>query len=448
MVRERGDRRVRGGFGPLVHRAYRLLISPRVTFWLLTAWALLYAVWVVPFTVAGQAEETVEAIALEWLPLRILYAAVAIALLACTASRAARDWRRCAATSVPQLRSDGEESWYHLALSLDEAETRLRKARFEVVRAEHGVRGIRGRYRPLWGSAFHLGILLFTAALALNGATLTTGGIELIEGQSAEEFFAATPERTGSEAIRGKLESFTLQEITPRFFEQFLLFERLDATAEYRGAERSFSLARPLWLDPVSYVSIQDFNYAPRVTVTSAQGDLMDDVVQSMKLFPPGSEDTLGIPAAKIALVLQVFPDYEVRDGVEISRSYNTADPRVRVTVFERVGGVTTQRVLARRTVELGDPIVLPDGSRVVVSELRTVGTFRFVTAPWMPLVVLTGLLLLAAVAGRLLVPRLDVVLWSDGDGVLMDARLDTLGRRNGAAQARRVLENGGGRAS
>jgi hypothetical protein len=424
-----------------VHRAYRILISPRVSLWLLVVWVLLCAVWVLPFTVAGQPEETIEAIALEWLPLRLVYGAVALALATCTVARAVRDWRRCASDRVPERRTTSDALARSLPVTFEVAECRLREARFEIVRAEHGSRAIRGRYRPLWGTVFHASMVFFAVALVLNASTTKSGGMELIEGQSAEEFFVSTPERETNEVFRPKLESLRLGTITPSFFREFLLFERLDATAEYNGEPRAFSLARPLWLDPVSYISIQDFNYAPRVTVTSVGGEVVDDVIQSMKLFPPGSEDTLAIPSAKIALTMQVFPDYELRDGVEVSRSYNMAEPRIRLTVFERVGGVTRQRVLARRTVGLGERVELPDGSGVIISEVRTVGTFRLVTAPWMPLVMLSGLLLVASLAGRLLWPRLDVVVWPDGEGVFIQARLDTIGRQAGQAAVARLIE-------
>ena len=64
-------------------RAYRFLVSSRVALWLMISWLALVLVWVVPFILTGQPEQTVSAIGQEWLPFRIVYASLAVVSILC-----------------------------------------------------------------------------------------------------------------------------------------------------------------------------------------------------------------------------------------------------------------------------------------------------------------------------------------------------------------------------
>lgn len=411
-------------------RVQRFLTSPRTAAWLLGAWVTLLVVWVLPFTLAGQKEDTVGAIALDWLPLRVLYWAIAIVTLMCTAARVMRDLRRCSRRGVPRRASTlGRDETIFVGLGLDDFAERLSSNGFDVERNGEALSAVRGRLRPLWGSLLHFALLLLVIALIVNGTTKKEAGIELIEGQSAAEFFANTTPRPATLSFKDALGDFRLKTVSPRFYQRYLLFMQLEAVAQWRGESRHFSLAEPLWLSPTSYVSIQDFNYAPKITVKSSSGKVIDDTVSSLKLFPPGSSDAVDVVPAKIRIQLRVFSDHRTVGGRDVSWSYNLNRPRVYVTVFERVAGVPEERILARRLVGLGEPITLPDGTTVTVSHIYNVGTFRLASAPWMPAVALSGLLVLLGAAGRLLMPREDVVARSVEGGVLFDARRDTLGR-------------------
>ena len=424
------------------HAVYRVLSSHSLGYWLLLAWLALLLVWVLPFTLTGQAEETVAAIALDWLPIKFVYWALGVATVGCTVNRALRDWRRCRSLGVPKRTSVLEGGLWLPGETTSNARDTLESCGF-IVSAESdsgAFRAVRGRFGPLWGSLFHVSLLLLAVAFVVNLATMRTSGIELIEGQTASDFLQSVPDTPERSLFRDKLATLELESVTPRFFDQYLLFERLDAQVTYLGRSRRMSLSQPLWLDAVSYMSIQDFNYAPHVVLTSSDGRTLDDAISSLKLFPPGAQDTLSLPIGKVSLALEVFPDHAVIDGVDASRTYNLANPRVRATVFEEVSGATTQRVLGRQLIAPGEEIVIPDGTRIRLEEIRYVGTFGLTYAPAAPFVAILAILVLLGLGGRLFRPRLDVIGRGDDDGVWVDARMDVLGPLAGRRELERIF--------
>lgn len=409
-------------------RAFRILASPRVSIWVLLTWLVLLVIWVLPFTLTGQSEETIGAIAMAWLPFRVVYWTLLVTTLACTGSRVVRDWRRCRSTRMARTHTQEGACVERMGLTATQVSRELEGRGFKTTGTQDGFTAVRGRYSPLWGSVFHIALLLLVGSFLLHEATLETAGMELIEGQSAAEFLAATPERDEMRVFEERVSTLRLMDVNPRFFKQYLLFERLDATAKYQGRDRRFSLARPLWLDATSFVSIQDFNYAPRVVVTTQWDEVLYDTASSLKLFPPGSQDTLRLPVAKLAIAMEVYPDHAVVDGKDVSLSYNLDDPKVQVTVFEMVSGTPRQRVLARGLLTPGESLTIPDGTRVGIDEILKVGTFRMVSAPALPVLLLAAALVSLSLAGRLLRPRADIVCTQTGDGVKLDLRIDARG--------------------
>lgn len=233
--------------GSYLDRAFRMLVAPRTAFWLLGAWLALLVVWVLPFTLAGQSEDTVGAIALEWVPLQVLYWLIGVTTALCVFNRAARDLRRVRREGVPaRARSLGDEAEALPGVSLERLQERLEARGFDVT-GEHGaLHAVRGRWRPLWGSVLHLALLLLVGALALNAATARTAGIELIEGQTADEFYAGTASRPDTLAFKSALGDFKLTSVSPRFFDRYLLFMKLEARADWRGKSRLLARTAPL----------------------------------------------------------------------------------------------------------------------------------------------------------------------------------------------------------
>lgn len=331
---------------------------------MLLGWLLLFLVWVLPFAVLGQPETTVSAIASDWPVMLAVQWTLGVLTVACMAARLTRDVRRWAASESPD-------------------------------------------FSALWGTVFHVALLLLAMSLVLAETTTKVSKMELIEGQSVAEFRQSTGVRIDPSALI-LLGDMRLSEVDPQFFESYLLFQKLAARVEWRGQSHAFTLARPLWLDPVTYVSIQDFGYAPTIETKAAGSEVVESSTRSLSLFPPGTEDTVDAASLFANVTLRVFPDYAVIGGKDASKSFNLVNPRIRITVIQNAAGLSDS-VIARRLVKIGEPVVLPDGSSITVAEIRKAGTFSVVRCPALPWVALSAALLMVSVFFRLTRPRAEV---------------------------------------
>lgn len=416
--------------------AYRLLVSARVALWLMISWLALLLVWVLPFVITGQSEETIAAIGEQWLPFRIVYLAITVASLLCAAHRFTRDRARDWETALERRIVARQSIETHASHDLETARSLLAANGFSVRKVRAGrVWMTRNRISVHGGAVFHLALPLVALALLVNSATVTSASFELIEGQSVTDSFAKSGSPAEKAPLYDSLSGITLLKVIPRFFGPYLLFERLDATVSDGGAEKGFSLASPLWVDPVTNLSIQDFDVAPRFVVRSPDGEVVEDAAVAMDLFPPGEARPVSLAGAKADLAVRLYTDYEERDGAPVSGSYNIEDVRFLITAVSTVQGVPDE-ALARRTVAVGEPMTI-NGFDVSVDELKTVGTFRVTRAPGLPFVWLSLLLGCAGLAARILWRRTDVLVAETAGGVQFAAYQDMFG---GAAGEREIL--------
>jgi hypothetical protein len=399
------------------------LILPSTAFWLLLGWLLLFLVWVLPFSVLGQPETTVSAIASKWPVILAVQWALGLVTAACMVSRLSRDLRRCARMDVPDAESMPRASAQASSRTLDQLAESLSAQGFIVAREPDAIHAVQGRYRPVWGSVFHLGLLVLAMSLVLAATTTRVSRIELIEGQSVADFKRSTGARIDPAALR-LLGDMRLTKVDPQFFESYLLFQKLAAQVEWRGRRHDFTLARPLWLDPITYVSIQDFGYAPKIISVAAGSGAVESSTRSLSLFPPGTEDTVETPLLFANVTLRVFPDYAVIGGKDASRSFNLKNPRIRVTAIQNTAGLS-DAVAARRLIKVGESLVLPDGSSLTIAQVRKAGTFSVVRSPALPLVALAAAVVMVAVFFRLMRPRVDVFAVRAGEGTVLEVRTD-----------------------
>ena len=407
------------------------------------SWLALLLVWVIPFIVAGQTEKTVTAIAQEWLPFRIVYACVALVSVLCAAHRFVRDRSRNWEQALRhRLDADGRGA-ASTTMPVEDAVALLGAKRFRVAEnRDNSVLLTRNRTSAYGGALFHLGIALVAAALVVHGATVSTASFELIEGQSVEDSFVNAGRPGEDAALYRALRGIKLESVEPRFFGPYLLFEKLDAKISDRGVQRVFSLARPLWIDAVTNLSIQDFDVAPRFVVYTETGQLAEDSTISIDLYPPGEDRTIRLDTAKANVSMRLFTDYEVRDGRPASGSYNLKDVRLLTTVISRVTGAP-DRIVARKTLAVGDSVSVNDFT-VKIADLRTAGTFRVTRAPALPFVIVATLIACAGLALRVLLRRVDVLVVATEDGARYVANEDLVGRAWGERTVARVLEGGG----
>lgn len=423
--------------------AWRLLRSRSFSFVVLASFAVLTAMWLVPFQLTGLPDASINTIASEWLPFRIVYVLVLLTTLLCTLYRVRRDWRKATqwrgltdtiGSRTPALRTK---------LGLDEAVTRLEGAGYEVERTDTALVAVRRPWAPVGGSVMHFAIIGLAAGLALHSATYSSTTFRLIEGESMGGMVAPglTPAETD---LRRLVSDAELQRIDPRYHKDVLLFSRLEAEWKRAdGAKQRFSLSKPLWLDPFTHVSVQDFGFAPHLVLSDPNRGKLDDTIPAMNLFPPGTQDSVTLPASALDVSAIILPDYGVRSGRDVSLSYNLSNPRVVLTVSNQGSSRT---VAVREIAAVGQPVkvALPSGlvQTLTVSEIRRYGSFRISRSYGIPLLVVSGACLLAGLAMRVLGRRVDIVAWADADGISIDAFADMEGRAVGVRTARKLLSD------
>lgn len=410
-----------------VTAAYRLLGSRRLSFWILGAGAALLLVWILPFELTGQPEATVESIGSAWAPMRAVYGAVAVATLACTVPRLLRDLARARRWRSGRARLSDDAPI--LKVALDEAERELSKAGYRTFQEPATVRAVKNAFAPLGGSIAHLALLALAAGLLVNAAAVTNTTTRVTEGQVFTD--GALKGDSIDEAVNRRLEGIRLERITPGYFRDMLLFERLDATVLESGRVNTFSLAQPMWLDPITHLSVQDFGFAPRFRVDQ-RGRTIQDSTIAMSIFPPGSEDSAHLQSTGWTVSAVAYPDYARRGGRDVTMSYNLRNPRLLVSLADPSG-----EVLARRLIAPGESLA-SRGTTVTLVGVSRYGTFRLTRSAGLPIIVLALVGLVGGLTWRLLLRRHDVIVWQSGGVVRYDAWLDMEGRTAG----RRALEN------
>ncbi len=412
--------------------------SRAASFWVIGAWIALALVWLVPFQLTGQPEATLRGIGNDWLPFRAAHRALVATSAVCGLVRLGKDLgrlrlKRSAGRPLPLEPMDS------CVGDLEAARAALGRMGFAVSRLEDRVTGVQRRWSLLSGSLFHLGVPLLAAGLVAHAATAGSIQFRLIEGQSSDVPLAGLAAGEGDwEALPSSAASLTLETLEPSFFQDVLLFERLAATVveEGTGRTRGFSLSSPLWLDPFTLMSVQDFGYAPRVQLLSPSGEVVEEVIAAAALFPPGSLDRVSLPGHGYTVSMVVYPDHARMGGRDVSASYNLRNPKVLMGV-ERTfpSGI----VEGRRLVSVGETLGV-SGMDVRVAEMRRFGVLRVWRSYGWPLLALAGVMMTAGLGCRTLLPARHVVVWRHGEGLGVLARVDGRpGRAAGLPLAREV---------
>jgi hypothetical protein len=377
----------------------------------------------VPFQLSGQSDETVRLIGEDWLVARIVYVAVGVSTIVCAWARASRDLRIVQRQSASSLKPT-QDAELLPGCDLDTADQWLAAHGYLVKREAESISAVKHRYSLLGGSLFHVGIVLFGVALAAHLATVDSISLRVTEGQTIGDAASSS----GALTVPPSIGHFTLESIKPRYYKDVLLFTRLDARLKAAdGSHRDFSLSRPYWINPTTVMTIGDYNLAPHLEITDPNGD-KKEIVVAMNLSPPGAEDKAQIPGVQMDASIIAYPDYGVVGGRDVSLSYNIKKPAFMLAIGERgLGGL----LVARKLVRLGEPVTAR-GFTVRITRLSRYGTFRITTAPALPFVALSLLMMTVGTAWRFLLRRRTVMVWSEPGGVLVDGWVDLRGRSGG----------------
>lgn len=404
-----------------VTAAWRLLGSRRLSFWILGFGFALLLVWVVPFEITGQPQATVEAIGSTWPPMRIFYLAALLSTLACSLPRFKRDFNR--ARSWHAASAGALEGSPVVNQTLEAAEHRLVSAGYRTRRDGDTLRAVRHPGAPLGSSVAHLALLVLAVGLLTHTLTGTSTSVRVTEGQVLAD---GAREGTALPAdVRRRMGQMRLDRITPRFYKDVLLFERLEASIEDSGRARVFSLAQPLWIDPLTHLSIQDFGLAPRFKIKQGGRTVQDSTI-AMSIFPAGTEDSVDFERLGWSVSVLAYPDYANRGGRDVSLSYNVRNPRLLVTIVNSAGKVAARGLLAP-----GESLTA-EGATLTLDGVSRYGSLRVSRSWGLPLMITAFFGLAGGLTWRLLFRRHDVVVRRVEEGVVYDAWLDMQGREAG----------------
>jgi len=244
---------------------------------------------------------------------------------------------------------------------------------------------------------FHGSFLLVALGFLLSYTSRQEASVWVAAGEhftsQPEQILSQSPPRTLSLGI--PLMDFTVEEIVPEFWRDQLLFTRLEARLTLPGGEEaSTRINRPLLWDPITYLRLSGFGYAPRWELQDQSGQVRDTAFVKLNAFPPGQRDSFRLPGLPHRFYVEILPDL-VRDeeGEPFSQTVNLRNPAVRLRVW-------------RGRVDLGGGLVESgqgfefEGLFLTFPEIRYWGELRVVRDPGMP-VLFAGFAL--ALAGLLL---------------------------------------------
>lgn len=280
---------------------------------------------------------------------------VAVSVVVSMATRI-RDRRRQGVIWPPHLERFAVRRSVRMAAAPADAEARVR-AVFE----RHGNRvdaalvggGGRGGF---WGSmAFHAGLLVGLAGIALSARGRFNGELALVEGfpvnVSPASFLRATP----PDGLRDLAARLEVSDVAATYASGRNLVDVsavLHAAGTYGSlGDRFVSVNVPTTIDGYQF-TVHAYGYAPLVRAVDRQGRVRADGFAVLKVLPPGTRDRVEIGEGE-ALELRFYPDHVEVGGASASRSMDPLNP---VLTFEWTSGGHT---VARGAVARGEQVTI-----------------------------------------------------------------------------------------
>jgi cytochrome c biogenesis protein ResB len=268
---------------------------------------------------------------------------------------------------------------------LDPEEVRglLRRFGYRPAWEEPGrVGGVRKRWAALGTYLFHGAFFLLALGLLLTLLTRQEAKVWVAVGEQfesrADQFLSTSPPRLLAAGVASP--SFGVERITPEFWEDQLLFTRLEADLEFPGGSAATTrINRPLWVGAATFLRLSGFGYTPRYELLDREGALLDSAFVKLNVFPPGKRDYFTLPDYPHRFYLEVLPDFELEEGVPVTRSLNLAKPGVVLRVF-------------RGRLDLGGAVLVADegfefeGLTLRFPEIRYWGEFSVVRDAGVPI--------------------------------------------------------------
>jgi hypothetical protein len=410
-----------------------MLGSRRFATTVIVAWAALLVVWVIPFEFYGLPSENIKTIIYEELFFRLVYGLVALSTIACIVPRipaaVRRAKRRPSQDSLPRIsashRAEASGPW-----NPEKARSVLLSMGYRhIVTSEGWAWGVRNRWSPIGSVAFHVSLLLLmlSATLMLLPGSRFAASAVVAEGEPFDSTTAVYSDRSTPDVEPPEI-VFTVKSIAPRFHEDILLFTQLDSVlTDELGNQKHMSLAAPWIPNATTLVAIEDFGYTLTVTGSGAETETANTQVYKLKVFPSSMSDSFerDVGSARYRFDIRVFGDYVDRAGTPGTRSFNLDDPRVEVSVARILSSGGSTEVLPARLIKPGESIEIREDS-VTIEKVGYYGVYRLTRNLAAPFLFAAVLLLCAGSAARLVFPRREALMVSEGDVVLIAVNDET----------------------
>ena len=248
------------------------------------------------------------------------------------------------------------------------------------------------RWTALGTYIFHVAFFFLAAGFALT----LLGRQEARFWVTVGETFESRPDQLLSASAPRALASgvptlaFRVEEITPAFWRDELLFTTLEAKLLFPPDETATTrINRPLWVGPATFLRMSGFGFTPRYELLDRDGTILDSAFVKLNVFPPGLRDYFTLPDYPHRFYLEVMPDVTIEDGVPVNRSLNLTSPAVVLNVHRGRLDLGQAVLIGAQTFEF-------EGLRLRFPEIRHWGEFTIVRDPGAPVIFLGYLLGLA----------------------------------------------------
>lgn len=397
-----------------------------------------YAVFLVFLTIWGARVPAAIVVNISKLaPFWLLYLVAAVHLLACLALFWSTLQRRC---SLDFPKGSAGERIAAVPAGEWERVARANGLRLRWLAPQRSAVLHRCRWSPAGTLLFHAALLLLPVAWLVSRATRFQGEAWILEGHpfagSRAEYTRIEPE--GEFERRAPRVAFNVETVEATFWGDRLFFTDLRALIALPRGETSearwITLPQPAWLDGAR-VTIRGFNYSPAFELVGPGGALVEAGDLSLRLFPPGTEDSFLLPGSPHRVWVRLYPGAQGPDARSSNRGFELTNPLFHVAV------TSGKRLVSHGFRRVGEPLAFDD-YRLTFTAIRRGGDLLVHRDRGYPILWVALLLALAGTVARVLFPSTRVWLERDGEQVRAVVRADPSSAGRGG---RLVASLGGG---